>query len=146
MDSNIASQEKGASSSAARNLSLNTSAVHAEEPANELPASVSDFESNSGSTTQDGEMQTEFTDHEVYLTEIINNNDKRIQEMEQEIKELMHQSIPAVTIPPRANPRGFVFFFSWNYKFPAPELPETTNFPCAFCEEIPFLVWRTALY
>ena len=41
--------------------------------------------------TQDGEMQTEFTDHEVYLTEIINNNDKRIQEMEQEIKELKRQ-------------------------------------------------------
>ena len=68
----------------ARNL--NTSAVPAEEPANELPASVSDFESNSGLTTQDGETQTKFTDHEVYLTEIINNNNKRIQEMEQEIK------------------------------------------------------------
>ena len=73
-----------ASNSVARNL--NTSAVPAEEQANELPASVSDFESNSGSTTQDGETQTEFTDHEVYLTEIIKNNNKRIQEMEQEIK------------------------------------------------------------
>ena len=31
--------------------------------------------------------------------------------------------------PPRANPRGFVGFFSWNYKFPAPELSETSNSP-----------------
>ena len=76
-------------SSRARNL--NTSVVSAEEPANELPASVSDVESNSGSTTQDGETQTEFTDHEVYLTNIISNNDKKIQEMEQEIKELKRQ-------------------------------------------------------
>ena len=52
-----------ASSSAARNL--NTSVVPAKEPANELPASVSDFESNSGSTTQDGKTQIEFTHHEV---------------------------------------------------------------------------------
>jgi len=70
---------------------LNTSVVSAEEPANELPASVSDVESNSGSITQDGEMQTEFTDHKVYLVNIISNNDKKIQEMEQEIKELKHQ-------------------------------------------------------
>ena len=98
MDSNIASQEKGAHSkklqcfscfsSAARNL--NTSVVSAEEPVSELPASVtSDLESNSRSTTQDSETQTEFTDHEVYLTKIISNNDKKIQEMEQEIKELI---------------------------------------------------------
>ena len=97
MDSNIASQEKGAHSkklqcfscfsSAARNL--NTSVVSAEEPVSELPASVSDLESNSRSTTQDSETQTEFTDHKVYLTKIISNNDKKIQEMEQEIKELI---------------------------------------------------------
>ena len=76
-------------SSGARNL--NTSVVSAEEPANELPATVSDVESNSGSTTQYGETQTEFTDHEVYLANIISNNDKNIEEMEQEIKELKRQ-------------------------------------------------------
>jgi len=31
--------------------------------------------------------------------------------------------------PPRADPRGFVYFFSWDYKFPAPEPPEITNSP-----------------
>ena len=77
-----------ASSSAARNF---TSDVPVEEPANELPASVSDFELHIGSTSQDCEMQTEFTDHKVYLTEIINNSDKKIQVMEQEIKELKCQ-------------------------------------------------------
>ena len=71
--------------------SLNTSVISAEEPAKEIPASVSDVESNSGSTTQDYETQTKFTDHEAYLTNIISNNDKRIQEMEQKIKEIKRQ-------------------------------------------------------
>ena len=75
--------------SGARNL--NTPVVSAEEPAQELPVSVSDLELNSGSTTQDSETQTELTDHEVYLANIISNNDKKIQEMEQEIKELKRQ-------------------------------------------------------
>ena len=41
---------------------------------------------------------------------------------------LMHRSIPAVTIPPlRADPQGFVYFFPWDYKFPALGPPEITN-------------------
>ena len=72
-------------------LNLNTSVASVEEPASELPASVSDLESNSSSTTQYRETQTEFTVPEVYLTKIFSNNDKKIQEMEQEIKELKRQ-------------------------------------------------------
>ena len=37
------------------------------------------------------ETQTDFTDQEAYLREIIDNNNKKIHKLEQEIEELKHQ-------------------------------------------------------
>lgn len=52
-----------------------------EEVAKEMPVTMSDIESNVGPKSKDVMTQTVFTDHEVYMWE-------RIQETEQEVKEL----------------------------------------------------------
>ena len=43
--------------------------------------------------------------------------------------DLMHGSIPAVTIPPRAIPPGFVFFLQECSKFPTPGTLKLDNSP-----------------
>ena len=42
---------------------------------------------------------------------------------------IMHGSIPAVTIPPRAIPPGFVFFLQECSKFPTPGTLKLNNSP-----------------
>ena len=64
-------------SSSLTSRKLEASDVIMEEVANEMPVSMSDIESNVGPKSKDVITQTVFTDHEVYLSE-------RIQETEQE--------------------------------------------------------------
>ena len=58
-----------------------------EELSNEMVPDVSDLSSQ----FENVETQTDLTEHEAYLTEIIDNNNKRIYELEQEIDELKRQ-------------------------------------------------------
>ena len=76
--------EETASKSASRKLS---SSVVLEELSNEMVPDVSDLSSQ----FENVETQTDLTEHEAYLTEIIDNNNKRIYELEQEIDELKRQ-------------------------------------------------------
>ena len=55
-----------------------------EELSNEMVPDVLDLSSQ----FENVETQTDLTEHEAYLTEIIDNNNKRIYELEQEIDEL----------------------------------------------------------
>jgi hypothetical protein len=45
------------------------------------------------------------------------------------LAKIMHGSIPAVTIPPRAIPPGFVFFLQECSKFPTPGTLKLDNSP-----------------
>ena len=81
MDSNIATQKK-VSQSASRKSS---SAVVVEE-SNEMVPDLPDC-----SLKVEDETQTDFTDQEAYLREIIDNNNKKIHKLEQEIEELQRQ-------------------------------------------------------
>ena len=74
--------EETASKSASRKLS--SSVVVMEELSNEMVPDVLDLSSQ----FENVETQTDLTEHEAYLTEIIDNNNKRIYELEQEIDEL----------------------------------------------------------
>ena len=58
-----------------------------EELSNEMVPDVLDLSSQ----FENVETQTDLTEHEAYLTEIIDNNNKRIYELEQEIDELKRQ-------------------------------------------------------
>ena len=58
-----------------------------EELSNEMVPDVSDLSSQ----FENVETQTDLTEHKAYLTEIIDNNKKRIYELEQEIDELKRQ-------------------------------------------------------
>ena len=77
--------EETASKSASRKLS--SSVVVMEELSNEMVPDVSDLSSQ----FENVETQTDLTEHKAYLTEIIDNNNKRIYELEQEIDELKRQ-------------------------------------------------------
>lgn len=79
------------SSSDASNLNLNDNVDNASVDTVYIEVVPEDpVETNVGMTTQDVEIQTDLTEHESYLTEIISNN-KKIHELEREIKELKIQ-------------------------------------------------------
>ena len=69
--------EEAASKSASRKLS--SSVVVMEELSNEMVPGVSDLSSQ----FENVETQTDLTEHEAYLTEIIDNKNKRIYNLEQ---------------------------------------------------------------
>ena len=102
MDSNIATQGKGqpaernfkltASKSASRKLSI--PAVVLEELSNESLNELSNEmvpDLPDCSLKVEDETQTDFTDQEAYLREIIDKNNKKIHSLEQEIEELKRQ-------------------------------------------------------
>ena len=83
--------DASASRSAVRNLDI-PGLVVSEVAASEVSSIVSDVESNIGSKTQDAEIQTELTDHEVYLTEIINDLKQEINKLNCQLQDMQRQN------------------------------------------------------
>ena len=83
--------DASASRSALRNLDI-PGLVVCEVAASEVSSIVSDVESNIGSKTQDAETQTELTDHEVYLTEIINDLKQEINKLNCQLQDMQRQN------------------------------------------------------
>ena len=101
MDSNIATQRKGPGGKKLRTDSfekcitkLSAPAVVLEELSNESSNELSKEmvpDLPDCSLKVEDETQTDFTDQEAYLREIIDNNNKKIHKLEQEIEELKRQ-------------------------------------------------------
>ena len=101
MDSNIATQRKGAGGKKLRTESFEkciTKIVYPTVVLEELSSESSNESPNEMvpdlpdcSLKVEDETQTDFTDQEAYLREIIDNNNKKIHKLEQEIEELKRQ-------------------------------------------------------
>ena len=94
--------ELTASKSASRKLS--TPAVVLEELSNEVGPDLPDC-----SLKAEDETQTDFTNQEAYLREIIDNNYKKIHKLEQEIEELKRQLQDTQRLRDALNKRLFNF-------------------------------------
>ena len=101
MDSNIATQRKGVggkklelTASKRASQKLSTPAVVLEKLSNESSNELSNEmvpDLPDCSLKVEDETQTDFTDQEAYLREIIDNNNNKIHKLEQEIEELKRQ-------------------------------------------------------